>query len=67
VNYRYESGSAAPILTATMNGNVEIIKLLLAHGADVNTVGGDSKTPLKIALEKGQDEVVTILRKHGAS
>jgi len=67
VNYRYESGSAAPILTATMNGNVEIIKLLLAHGADVNTVGYDSKTPLKIALEKGQDEVVTILRKHGAS
>ncbi len=67
VNYRYESGSAAPILTATINGDVEIIKLLLAYGANVNTVGGDGKTPLKIALEKAQDEVVGILRKHGAS
>src|SRR5437879_5224253 len=67
VNYRYESGSVAPILTATMNGDVEIVKLLLVHGADVNTVGGDGKTPLKIALEKAQDEVVGILRKHGAS
>jgi ankyrin repeat protein len=66
-NYRYESGTAAPIITATMLGDAEIVKVLLDHGADPNTTGGDGKTPVKIASEKGQSQIVDLLKKHGAA
>jgi len=45
---------------------MEMAKLLIAHGSDVNTRTSDAKTPLSLALEKGHPEMVALLREHGA-
>ena len=40
--------------------------MLLEHGADVEVKANDGKTALQRAAEKGRDEVVKLLREHGA-
>ena len=45
---------------------MEMAKLLIAHGADVNARTSDAKTPLSLALEKGHHEMATLLREQGA-
>jgi len=40
--------------------------VLLEHGADVEAKGNDGETALQIAAERGHDEVVELLREHGA-
>jgi ankyrin repeat protein len=47
-------------------GNKELIELVLGAGADVNLKGSDGKTALQLAREKGETEIVELLRKHGA-
>jgi uncharacterized protein len=44
----------------------EIVRLLIAHGADVNLADGDGVMPLAHARSRGFDEIVTILRDAGA-
>lgn len=54
-------------LTASINaGHAEITKLLIAKGADVNAKDRSGRTPLGIALDKGQREIADLLRQHGA-
>jgi len=45
---------------------MEMAKLLIAHGADVNARTSDAKTPLSLASEKEHHEMVTLLREHRA-
>jgi uncharacterized protein len=44
----------------------EIVRLLVAGGADVNLPDKDGTTPLQHALDKGQREIAAILRSAGA-
>ena len=44
-----------------------VIKLLLEHGADVNTTDIDGMTPLEWALVDRDSRVIKLLRTHGAS
>ncbi|MBN1685245.1 MAG: ankyrin repeat domain-containing protein, partial [Spirochaetales bacterium] len=44
----------------------EVISLLIEAGADVNAVDSDKRTPLKIAQDKNDPQIVTILRDSGA-
>ena len=56
-----------PLHVATRVGNIEAIKCLIEHGADVNTKGewtGD--TPLICAAQMGSKEIIQCLIKHGA-
>ncbi len=46
-------------------GALEIVPLLLKHGADVEAEGNDGKTALQVAAI-GNDEIVELLREHGA-
>ncbi len=46
-----------PLHIASRLGNVDIVMLLLQHGADVDANTKDSYTPLHIAGKEGQDEV----------
>lgn len=63
-----------PLGAAAMAGNMDAVKLLIAHGADVNK-GGVSHpkaplyrmTPLIMAASEGQDEIVMYLLQHGAT
>jgi ankyrin repeat protein len=47
-------------------GSVELVKMLLEHGADVSLVDNSGKTPMKLALEKNRPEIVDLLRQQGA-
>ena len=50
-----------PLHTAARNGNVEIVRILLANGSDVNVKNADGKTPLHLAVEEGYEEIVALL------
>jgi len=65
VNYLYEGGEAAVLVTAAANGNPEIVKTLLDAGADPNIRTKDGKTPLAMAVEKGKPEIAEMLRRRG--
>jgi ankyrin repeat protein len=51
---------------ASFNGALEAVRLLLEHGADVEKKDIYGQTALQVAAEEGHDEVVELLRKHGA-
>ena len=46
---------------------IEVAKVLIAHGADVNATAGADKAFIEEAIEKGRGEVVELLKKHGAN
>jgi len=41
-------------------------EVLIAHGADVNAKTKKGKTPMSLAKERGDEQIVELLRKHGA-
>ena len=54
-----------PLIAAAQNGNVELVELLLASGADVNAVAL-SGTALSAATKAGNSELAGLLKKAGA-
>jgi ankyrin repeat protein len=50
-----------PIHLAAWKGNVNVMKFLLAHGADVNSKNGHGWTPLHLAAWTGSTEAVKFL------
>lgn len=46
-----------PLHVASRLGNVDIVMLLLQHGASVDATTKDLYTPLHIAAKEGQEEV----------
>jgi ankyrin repeat protein len=59
-----QTDNFSPLHGAAQNGQLEMVKLLLAHGAELNAKGG-GRTPLVIALEQGHQDVAGLLRQHG--
>ncbi|HEX6099161.1 MAG TPA: ankyrin repeat domain-containing protein [Thermoanaerobaculia bacterium] len=47
---------------ACRGGQREVAELLVSHGADVNWIGHDRKTPLQVARESGAEDLVSWLR-----
>jgi len=47
-------------------GNIEIVRLLLEAGADVNEVDDSNQTALAWAQKRTQDEVAALLKRAGA-
>ena len=58
-------GVATPLHPATYSGHKEVVELLIANGANVNTKD-KGWTPLDIAIEFEHSEIADILRKNGA-
>jgi hypothetical protein len=52
-----------PLNWAAAKGKLEIVQVLLQHGADVYAAGHDQRTPAMIALAAGHADVARFLRK----
>ena len=61
--------SLTPLDRAVLANNVEIAKLLIQHGADVNHVDGLGMTPLLYAasIDFGDSAIIDLLLKSGAN
>jgi ankyrin repeat protein len=57
----FASGWLTPLLIAAREGHVELARLLVDRGANVNEVAGDGKTPLALAVFNGNYEVASLL------
>lgn len=55
-----------PLQDASMEGQVEIVKLLISKGADVNRKSKLGFTPLDDALQKKHTDILNLLKKNGA-
>lgn len=51
-----------PLSAAAYKGHLEVVKLLVEHGANVKHKGKDNKTALDISMEAGHGEVAKYLR-----
>ena len=51
---------------AAISGHLDMVKLLVTHGARINTLNEKCLTPLVYAIEHGHVEVVEFLLEHGA-
>ena len=49
-------------MCASINGHVEVVKLLLAAGSKKDKINTDDKTALTIATEGGHHEIVQLLQ-----
>jgi ankyrin repeat protein len=57
----FASGWLTPLMFAAREGDVESAKLMIAAGANVNTLGGDGKNALALAIFNGNYEVASYL------
>ena len=55
-----------PLHTASQKGHLEIVKILIRLGANVNAKNEEDWTPLNSAAESGEFEVMKYLIEHGA-
>ncbi|MCZ0939716.1 MAG: ankyrin repeat domain-containing protein, partial [Caldilineaceae bacterium] len=60
-------GGNTPLHEAVKKGDVEIVKILVAAGADVEAKGYFDRTPLSLAAEEGATEIMRILLGLGES
>ena len=54
-----------PLHKAVLRKNKHLVQLLIQHGADVNTEGGDGLTPYDIAEMEQVDHLRRLLKSHG--
>jgi YVTN family beta-propeller protein len=67
INDRRPSTGSTPLSDAAFRGNLEIVKLLLDRGANMNATNRDGNTPLITATFMCHAEVVRLLLDKGAS
>jgi len=66
VDVATSSEGITPLQLAAVGGMSPLIKFLLQHGADPNSVTKEKTTPLMFALAHGHCEAAAVLVKHGA-
>jgi ankyrin repeat protein len=57
----FASGWLTPLILAAREGDVDLVRLLVDAGADVNAVAGDGKTALALAIFNGNYEAASLL------
>lgn len=57
-----------PLHLAVSKGNIDVIKLLISHNADVNFITrsrhGETRTALHLAIEMGNTNLIKLLLEH---
>jgi hypothetical protein len=53
---------ATPLLAAARNGDVDMCRSLVAHGADVKMANRDGERPYTVAVEQGDDELAAYFK-----
>ena len=66
INARNEHGMTA-LMRAASQGHLQVVQVLLEHGADANIKRTDNFTALSLAAFFGHTEIVEILMRHGAN
>lgn len=66
VNFQNDRSSQSFLLTATLSGSIRMVRMLLDHGADVNTEA-NGETALHVAASGGSIEMVQMLLDKGAN
>ncbi len=61
-----EAGSP-PIHGAVRKGHTRMVEWLLGHGARVNALDFEKRTPLRRALDQQHGEIAELLQKHGGT
>jgi ankyrin repeat protein len=67
VNHPNTGSGSTPLYSAALFGNVSLVKLLLARGANPLICGTNRKSPYRAALENGHGEVAVEIRDHGGA
>jgi uncharacterized protein len=67
VRFRKSTGGFSPFLFAAQQGDIELAKMLLAAGADVNEATDEDGSALIIAMASGHEEFARYLLEHGAN
>ena len=57
----FASGWLTPLMFASRDGSLELCRILVGAGADVNAVAGDGKTALALAVFNGNYDVASFL------
>jgi ankyrin repeat protein len=60
------NGLASPIHDAALTGDIELMKMLIANGADVDERDVHGYTPLILAIQEGHTDIAKTLITHGA-
>jgi len=60
------NGGMTPLLFAVRDGNFEVTKMLLDHGADIHCSSGNHTSPIVLALINGQVGLASYLLERGA-
>jgi ankyrin repeat protein len=55
-----------PLFWAVLYGETDVVKFLAENGANVNAKADNGKNPLSIASESGDENIVEVLKTHGA-
>ncbi len=55
-----------PLHAGVQNGHADIVRFLIAQGADVNARGNKGRTPLHMAIQHQQKEISALLQEKGA-
>jgi len=66
VNARERSGGWTPLHYAVAGRRMEMVELLIAKGADLNATDRADDTPLDLAKKIRRNDIVELLKKHGA-
>jgi ankyrin repeat protein len=66
--YANDDGQAASAVYEAIRSGCsgELLELLLRHGADPRAPGPDGRSPYRLAVARGRDDLVALLRTHGA-
>jgi hypothetical protein len=65
VNARSDDSFSTALHMAAESGKVEVVRVLLEHGASVGAEGNGGRTPSQLASSKGYSDIVKLLSEHG--